>query len=283
MDLIPVLAIVILVVALPGGFLLWLRELTRPPVAGAAIVPEYEPPADIGPVEAGVLIDHSFTPRDAAALLVSLKLRGVVDLTVVADKVESLKLVAPSGSAATAPLERLILDRVFAGRAAVSAAEASRAFAGLRRRLVQDVRRSLLQKGFYADDRLMAGVIAGAAAVAAISLSLSLVPAIGIIGGFGVAAALVLLIELAWIAVLLRPRLTAKGRAVLAKLLGFKMYLSAVEGERMKWTEEKQDTIDRFTPYAVVFGISLHWAVELQTVTSSLLEDWSFGTPAAGH
>jgi len=283
MNLIPVLSIIILAVVLPGGFLLWLLEFTRPPVAGAAIMPEYEPPADIGPAEAGVLVDNSFTPRDAAAMLVALKLRGVIEFTVVADKVESLKMIVPQGSAAPAPLERLVLDRVFSGRGTVSAAEARRAFAGLRQRLARDVRLSLSEKGYYADDRLLAGMIAGAAAVASAGLSSGLMPVIGFVGGFGVAAALVLLIELGWIAVLLRPRLTKKGRAALAHLQGFKMYLSAVEGERMKWAEEKKDMIDRFTPYAIVFGISPHWAVELQAVTSSLLEDWPLLAPRAGR
>jgi len=278
MNWIAALPIFVVVFVLPVGYFLWLRALYKPPEPGRAVAPEYEPPAELGPVEAGMLLDNAFTPRDAAAMFIGLKLRGVIDFTVVGGKVGSVRMLPGAETVRLAPVERLALDAIFAGRGAATADEAKAALAKVRRQLVGEARRLLKAKGLIADDRTLLTAVFLASAIAALIFAAGFVPVIGLVGALAVAASLILIAELAFIAALLRPRLTPRGREALAELQGFRMYLSAAEGDRMRWAEESQDKVDRFTPYAIVFGVSPHWSAQLQGITNSLLEDWSFKT-----
>jgi uncharacterized membrane protein len=55
------------------------------------------------------------------------------------------------------------------------------------------------------------------------------------------------------------PARTAKGSAMLARVLGFRTYLHTAEAEQLRF-EERTDVFSRYLPYAIVFGDAERWA-----------------------
>lgn len=55
------------------------------------------------------------------------------------------------------------------------------------------------------------------------------------------------------------PMLTAKGSAILSRVLAFRRYIEAAEADRMQFTEQ-ENIFARYLPYAIVFGMSRRWA-----------------------
>ena len=55
------------------------------------------------------------------------------------------------------------------------------------------------------------------------------------------------------------PARTPDGTAVLAQTLGFRQYLATAEAAQLKF-EEGEDLFSRYLPYAIVFGLTEHWA-----------------------
>ncbi len=258
--------------ALPVGYFYWLYRISRPVRAGKAVVPLYEPPAGIGPLEAGYLLDNALRPRTAAAAIVDLVLRGAVELVEVAGVVESLRLAPGAAQAGLSPFDRLLLDTIFGGGLSVAPKQAAVRLEAVRGRLRAAAARQLKDKGVIGKADFAPPIIFAASAVASVILLVGLAQAIGAFGAIGIWAACILLAELSYIGATLRPPLTERGRQAVADLLGFKMYLSAAEGGRIRWEELAEDKINRFTPYAVVFNVSLTWSLRLQSLTNALLE-----------
>ena len=260
--------------ALPLGYFLWLWSLSRPPAPGRAVAPVYGPPDGIGPAEAGLLLDGSLRPRALAALLLDLALRGFMEIDLDNGSVARLRLLAGGAAAPAAPHERLVLDVLFAGgRQDIDAQAAAAAIAGGQRGLEAVLLRTLRAQGLFEDSGPGPLVAFGGALIAALIAALGSYPALGLIGAVTVGAVLVLLAQFAYFAATLRPRLTARGRLILADLLGFRLYLGAVEAERIKWEEQEAGTVDRLTPYAIVFNIDVTWSVRLQALTRALITD----------
>jgi uncharacterized membrane protein len=59
------------------------------------------------------------------------------------------------------------------------------------------------------------------------------------------------------------PARTGKGTAALARILGFKLYLTTAETEQIKF-EEREQIFSRYLPYAMVFGVADRWADEFR-------------------
>jgi hypothetical protein len=60
-------------------FLLWWFK-GRDPDPGISVAPMYAPPENLGPAEAGTLVDESVAPRDITAILVDLAVRGYIKI-----------------------------------------------------------------------------------------------------------------------------------------------------------------------------------------------------------
>lgn len=256
---------------LPAAYFLWLRHVNRPPEAGQAIVPLYEPPSGIGPAEAGLLMERALHPRAVAALVVDLHLRGLIEMNEIGGRVENLRRLPAADDAVLAPYERFLLDRLFERSSVIDIKAAGADLAACRLPLQALMRRRLREKGLMADRRLVAMMILVAAVIAALMLGLIIGFGFGPVAGIAVAAVLVFMGQLCYFA-LIQPALSEKGRQAISDIYGFRMYLGAVEGDRIKW-EEKEKNISRFTPFAVVFDISVTWSNKLQVLTKALLEN----------
>jgi uncharacterized membrane protein len=63
------------------------------------------------------------------------------------------------------------------------------------------------------------------------------------------------------------PRRTAAGRKMLEEILGFKMFLSVTEKDRMSFhnaPERKPEQFQKLLPYAIIFGVEKQWAAQFE-------------------
>ncbi len=257
---------------LPVGYFVWLRVIfSRPPVTGRAVMPEYDPPADVSPIEAALLLDGTLKPRALAASIVGLYLKGALD---VADRGGAV--VALRRGPAAAPLlphERTVLAALFGADQEISAKDAGARVDLVAREIEHAVLADLRRKGFLAERSPSAAILFLSAALAALMISLSILPAFGIRVSVSVFCALVLLAQLAYVAATWRPRLTGRGKEATLKLMGFKEWFSQVEGDNERWMTKEERRLTDYAPYAIVFGTNPTWATKLQAITGPLLRN----------
>ncbi|MGH7309585.1 MAG: DUF2207 domain-containing protein, partial [Candidatus Rokuibacteriota bacterium] len=99
--------------ALVGMGLVW-RAYGRDPTAHRSIKPEYGPPAELTPAEAGTLIDERAEPSDVIATLVDLGVRGYIAVEPVGDgDFRFRRLRSLHGDPQLSPLEVFVLQKVF--------------------------------------------------------------------------------------------------------------------------------------------------------------------------
>jgi uncharacterized membrane protein YgcG len=64
------------------------------------------------------------------------------------------------------------------------------------------------------------------------------------------------------------PARTGLGSAATARALGFKRYLATAEADQLRF-EEPEKIFSRYLPYAIVFGVTDHWAKVFQQLAAA--------------
>ncbi len=256
---------------LPVGYFIWLRVIfSRPPVTGRAVVAEYDPPADVSPIEAALLLDGTLKPRALAAAMVGLHLKGAIDA---AEERGTVVALRRGVAAVELPHEKIILAALFGDEEAVTSKEAAERVDAVVKIIEAAVLTDLRRKGFVAERSPSAMILFASAAMSALMISLAILPAFGLRGAVGLFASLVLLAELGYIAATWRPRLTGRGREATLRLMGFKEWFTQVEADNERWMMKEEKRLTDYAPYAIVFGTNPTWATKLQGITGALLKN----------
>ncbi|WP_324652587.1 DUF2207 domain-containing protein [Georgenia sp. H159] len=230
----------------------------------------FTPPDDVRPGEIGTLHDEVADPRDVAATLVDLAVRGFVRIEEVApekpeDDVSDWRIVPlRDWDGQLEPYEADLLDRVLgAGREPVTLSEAAEEYAAAVGTTQEALYRTVTEHGWFTGNPtavrtrwVVAGVgllVLGLVTTGVLVLvrwpavlGLPLVVT-GLVVAFASAAA---------------PARTPAGTAVLAQTLGFRQYLATAEAGQIRY-EEGQDVFSRYLPYAMIFGLTERWATTL--------------------
>jgi hypothetical protein len=257
-----------------GALFAW-RRFGRDPAMNRSIKPEYAPPRGLTPAEAGALVGERAEPRDVAATLVDLAVRGYlrVERVDVADadpdfRLRRLRLFA--GDPDLKPFEAYLLGRLFGPGG------------GTETRLLSELRRDYDSVWAPVRDRIYAS--AAGSGLFAISpervrgawLAVGLVVAAGAgvllamgadrFTGGGVQLALgVGLSGLALAASSpLMPRKTWRGARVLVHVRGFQEFLERAEKDRL--ARMPGDTLHRFLPWAIALGVAERWVLNFEGV-----------------
>src|SRR5256886_12225378 len=72
------------------------------------------------------------------------------------------------------------------------------------------------------------------------------------------------------------PQRRARGRAVLKKPLGFRLYMNTAEKYRQQFAE-KAEIFTQLLPYAIVFGCVTRWAKAFEGIDTSASNNWYVG------
>jgi hypothetical protein len=270
---------------------LWYLE-GRSPAMGS-IPPRYEPPHDLSPMEAGVLVDGRLDPRDVVAGVVDLAIRGYLSIepvhgdgpsTHVFSLAASTKdfrfenLHKPGWANELADHDRFLMQHIFeAGNEPVLSAIRH----GLNEYVSQfrdAVLSSLMKKKMYRVHPdigrsivwLGAGSLLVVVAVVAEIFDLKLAES-DIVYGLSFAAAAAVLY---WAGDRISWRSTL-GQLALRDVIGLQEFLQRVEQDRLRKLPPK--TLEKMLPYAMALGIEGQWVGAFK----GLVEPYPWYTHAA--
>jgi hypothetical protein len=245
-------------------FLKWRRADPR-----RSIVPLYDPPEDLSPAEAGVLIDDSFDPRDVTATLLDLAVRGYVAIEE-AKPAERLlpdcrdykiRLLRPHEQwGELRAHERIMLFQTFYGGHWTLLSSLQLRFYPIVAPMRSAVMYALRRKGYYRVDpsraQLARQYVHGVFAVAIFALHVTgLMPVFDspVLGGAMVALSAV-------IVYVMGRTMTAKtlaGMQAYVAVRGFEEFMTTVAADRLR---RDPGAFERHLPYAVALGVEHRWA-----------------------
>ncbi|MDA1194242.1 MAG: DUF2207 domain-containing protein [Planctomycetota bacterium] len=218
------------------------------------IIPEYEPPAGLGPTEVGVLLDESLDHRDVSAGIVDLAVRGL--LTIGPGK-ESQRLDLDRKALATAELsatDRLLLTSLFGDdKDSVRLTALKHSFVARLAGLRDLVESKLVERGYWRTaPRTVRNhwTLLSVLAAAVVLLIGALFPGVYILAAVPCAIAMIFVARH-------MARRTGSGLDALARILGMQEYMRTAERERME--KIPLDIFEQLIPYAVVFGLHDRW------------------------
>ncbi len=265
----------------------------RDPDPGVSVAPMYEPPKGLTPAEAGTLLADNIEARDITSTLIDLAVKGYLKIIESDDKVlfithkdYILRLMKPRSEWQDLAAHELeVLNNIFPE---VTAEETT--LSSLKNRFYialpsirQEIMDSLKSKDLYSTDPESAKGLA-LVGVLLIALPFAWLQMTGAIRLTNSPLVLVVGVLLTILIVFLFGRKlaakTVRGARTRVACLGFKEFMTRVDGDRIK--RMPPDTFERFLPYAMAFGVEQHWAKAFQgllTEPPSWYVGSSYGTP----
>jgi uncharacterized membrane protein YgcG len=260
----------------------WLKW-GRPQRRGV-IIPEYAPPKNISPMEAGLLMDFRVDSRDVTAMLINLAVRGYIVIHQQSSKrfglfkQESFEFeLKRTDTAELSEEESKLLKAMFTnyteGSKVAASALPKQNISSVVAQIKASKRKKLSREYGMIDEnsRQKVAVVAGAFGFFVLAI---------FVGGWGwILGAILLAVSAGLTATHMHNRSHA-GNEMYEYLLGMKMYMEVAEKDRLAMLQsvdrpyaEPKKTVDLFEkllPYAIAFGVEKSWAEQF----SGLFDDW---------
>ena len=247
---------------------------------------QFTPPPGLSPGVLGTLIDDKADPRDVAATLVDLAVRGYIRIEeasrnpkkAVADKPDDYRFYKlESAGGELAPFEANLLESLFYSRSEVTLHQLKRQFAGkmaaVQRLLYDDV----VGRGWYRNDPRSSRNRWSTSGIVVFIIGFLLTACVAQVSSFALIA---LPVPILGVIIMMTapaaPARTAAGSAVLEQARGFKHYLETAEARQLVH-EEGDDVFSRYMPFAIAFGIADKWAEKFAELAK---EGVSLGEPS---
>jgi uncharacterized membrane protein len=240
-------------------------ETHKPVFGGPPVAVEFQPPDDLRPGQVGTLLDERASTLDVTATIIDLAVRKHLTIKEIepthwfGHKDWELTKLSDVPEDNLLRYERRVYDGLFRDRTTVRLSDLKRTFstdlAAVEKQLYNDA----VARGWFAKNpetvrqawRGFSVLLLVAGFFLTIFLAhahLSLVGLAVIVAGAAV-----------WLIRNAMPARTAKGSAMLTRIHGFRTYLATAEAEQLKF-EEREQLFARYLPFAIVFGITEHWA-----------------------
>ncbi len=266
--ILPNIGFLIPVFVLVAMFLLW-AIYGRDPHGGPVVV-QYDPPDGMTASEAGAMIDENVDQRDVSAGIISLAVKGCLDVEFGAeeglifkrrpvilrtkDKPDDVKLT---------PFEQRLLSRIKKGGSTVTEDDLKKHVATDMATLHSKLYESLVKRGYYrkSPSAVRGGwafggvivVIAIAFIVANISPFINTFPSI-----LGAVLGCALVIAFSKV----MPRRTMQGAKIVKQVHGFEEFIRRAERKELEWQSKVDPSaalFERFLPYAMAFDLTREW------------------------
>ncbi|MEK9181148.1 MAG: hypothetical protein AAB871_02855, partial [Patescibacteria group bacterium] len=254
------------------GFIFWYRT-EKYNFGRGTIVPQYEPPQNLRPAMAEVMVKEKITDKAWPATIVDLAVRGYVKIT--AEKswfrtnYQIEKIAAPSADATLEDYEKKFLELLLGNRGYFSTKEFRHRGNAAKREFVLALRN--LRKELYQEIETETGayVIGPTREIkktliwsTLFFLSLFLLPITIAIAVLNFQSALliwtIVVASLAlWSFIKYEARLSKEGQILKEDWLGFKLYLATAEKYRLQ--NLTPDLFEKFLPYAIIFSVEKKW------------------------
>ncbi len=235
---------------------------------------EWQPPEGLRPGLMGTLIDEQANVLDVTATIVDLAVRGYLRIDELPREGwfagRDWQLVQLKAQDQTLQeYERTLFTALFETGNVVRLSDLKKTFAADLAKVQEKLYDEMVYRRWYnrrPDRTRSSWVLIGLAVFAtAVGLTYLLVrfTTWGLIG-----AALVVSAGTLFFASRFMPARTGAGSAAMAQALGFKRYLETAEANQLKF-EEPEKIFSRYLPYAIVFGVTDHWAKVFQQLAAA--------------
>ena len=258
-----------------GAYLLqmWSRHGRDP--QGGILIPLYEPPEGYSPASARYISRMAYDNKTLTAALVNLAVKGHVAITCIDD---DYSLKRKSSAEELAPGEAALLNKLFRQGSVLVLENSNHAQVSVARRAHKDaLRKDYLNTYFKKNGILLLPSLGVSLLLLFITLvTASMVPLVAVIYG-GIIALHVLFGYL-----LKAP--SKRGRLLLDKLDGFKLYLEVAEKDALELRhppEKTPELFEKYLPFAIALGVEQAWAEQFTEVFARLAA--AGGTPYSPH
>jgi len=248
-------------------FYLWWR-FGKDPRMDKSIVPEYEAPGNLSPMELGMLQKNgAFNNKFVTAEIINLAVQGFLTIRETEEKIlffkykdyelnkkENIKMEVLNKA------QKSIMDSVFAEGAIVKLSSLKNKFYKSIRDIDKKAKDILAGKKLIVPSGLVfQGVFLAVGAVLVVVsffvFSLSVFFSIGLF----FSGIMVIIFGL------FMPKRTPAGAALNWQIKGFKMFMETVDKDRAAFYE-KENIFEKFLPYAIVFGITEIWINRMKEI-----------------
>jgi uncharacterized membrane protein len=250
-------------------FFRW-RKYGRDPEGRGTIIPEYEAPDNLTPIEVGTLIDEKADKKDVSAEIISLAVRGYLKINYIPKegffgKVDYKfdRLKQPDDLADE--FDKKLIAGLFSSGESAKLSDLKNKFYKDLQTVTNLVYKSTVSKGYFSKNPSTTRIAYAVAGVAILFLAFFIGPFFGGLGiGSLVACGIIVLISSPFM-----PARTAKGVLAKEKILGLKLYLTVAEKDRIKFhnaPEKNPQEFEKFLPYAMVLGVEEEWAGQFKDI-----------------
>jgi len=249
-------------------FFIW-HKYGKDPRIDKTVIAEYEVPGKLTPLETGLLMTNgSLKNSFITAEIINLAVKGLITIKETNEKViffnskdyELTKKANPYLEAGLNPVEKIILDKIFADGETIKLSDLKNDFYKVLPKIKKEIVKSLVDKGLIAEKGLsfkapfiVFGIIFMVTAAPLILFSLALLPGLFISG-------LIMLIF-----GILMPKRTPEGAELNWRIKGFKLFMETVDKHRAAFYE-KENIFEKFLPYAILFGITGLWIKKMKEI-----------------
>lgn len=255
----------------------------RDPKGRGTIVPEYDVPDGLAPMEAGTLWGDDLNLKSIVAGIIGLAIRGYLKIKQTEKEgffgnTDFLLTKLKEPDAAISPSERLVLNTFFSdGTVNVLLSSLNNKLVFLKDELSRLLFDEMTRRGYFVANPLSVRrnyMIAGAA-IAGIAIFLPIFK-------FAIFLSGIIVLGFGW----LMPKKSERGAMTTEKLEGLRQYLSVAEADRIKFhnaPEKNPTTFERMLPYAIIFGVEDKWAEQFANLyTQKDADRWYVGNSAGG-
>ena len=242
------------------------KELKHVPIAPYYSIPDNLPPAQIGYIE-----NRIFDASDFTAIILDLAVRGFLKLTYIPREgfmhPEDYELTSLKPYDQSLPPEYQPTYNLFFANGNTVRVSSIDQYLGA----------STLSKvgKLVAQDFTDAGYLVRPPGGGVLGILVAALVIIGVVSVFShslpvIGIFLALFIVTVFVAKKYAPKFTPKGIELMKKVLGFKMFLTLTEEDRMKLMDApktSQETFEAMLPYAIALGIEKEWVKQFASMT----------------
>ncbi len=252
-----ILSIITLIIC----YLIW-NKFGKDPKIKKTIVPEFEIPENLSPIQMGTLMcSGKFKSDFISATIINLATKGFISIEEIKNKVLFLsfkdfklkKIKSDKEFLTLDAVDALILEKLFTlNEITLSSLRGSfyKEVSNIKEAAKNDlIKKKLIgEKGFLWQSIFFI-----------IGLIITFSPLFLI---FGISGIMLLIFAL------VMPKRTVKGAELNWRIKGFKLYMETAEKYRQQFNE-KENIFEKFLPYAMIFGITKQWVKKIEQIYGS--------------
>lgn len=251
----------------------------RDPVSGRPIVPQYDVPDGLTPLEAAGVARQAAGAKEISAEIVYLAVNGYLTIEKTEEKILFVKISdyilrkIPNDKRLSAADEK-IMSGLFGGGSEVKLSSLREVFYMHIPVIIHEMFEKITHDGHYRGNPQKAPVkyVAAGFAILGAAMFMPAVPFIRELDGISLLifiAGTVISTVIIFIFAALMPVRTDKGVLARDHLLGLKEYLDIAEKDRINFhnaPEKRPEVFEKFLPYAMIFGLEKAWAKEFEGI-----------------